>query len=168
MCIRDSQYISKEINLENNATSLKIVLDAHIHQSADVRAFYAISDRPGMEPIFTPFPGYKNLNSRGQIIQPENSDGSSDKLVEKSNDYGFDSATLHFREYTFTEDDRWTPVLQNTSEVSVEALVQILLEKGVVSDDDVDMILVDIAKPIGFTRPTKDGTSPVWHSPLAN
>ena len=71
-------------------------------------------------------------------------------------------------EYTFTEDDRWTPVLQNTSEVSVEALVQILLEKGVVSDDDVDMILVDIAKPIGFTRPTKDGTSPVWHSPLAN
>lgn len=71
-------------------------------------------------------------------------------------------------EYTFTEDDRWTPVLQNTSEVSVEALVQILLEKGVVSDDDVDMILVDIAKPIGFTRPTKDGTSPVWHSPLAS
>jgi len=68
-------------------------------------------------------------------------------------------------EYTFTEDDYWTPVVQQTSEVSVEALVQILLEKGVVSDDDVDMILIDIQKPVGFTRPTKDGTNPVWHSP---
>ena len=123
------QYISKEINLENNATSLKIILDAHIHQSADVRAFYAISDRPGMEPIFTPFPGYKNLNSRGQIIQPENSDGSSDKLVDKSNDYGFDSATLHFREYTFTEDDlpsftsyRIKLVMTSTSQVYVPRL----------------------------------------------
>ena len=99
------QYISKEINLENNATSLKILLDAHIHQNADIRAFYAISDRPGMEPIFTPFPGYKNLNQRGQIIQSENSDGLSDKMVGKSNDYGFDSSTLQFNEYTFTEDD---------------------------------------------------------------
>tara|TARA_B100000131_G_scaffold71973_1_gene68290 strand:+ start:800 stop:1210 length:411 start_codon:yes stop_codon:yes gene_type:complete len=69
-------------------------------------------------------------------------------------------------EYTKTSDDLWTPVLQNTSEVSTEALVQILLEKGVVTDDDVDMILVDVAKPIGYTRPTKDGTNPIWHSPL--
>ena len=123
------QYISKEINLENNATSLKIILDAHIHQNADVRAFYAINDRPGMEPIFTPFPGYKNLNSRGQIIQPENSDGNSDKLVEKSNDYGFDATTAHFREYTFTEDDlpsftsyRIKLVMTSTSQVYVPRL----------------------------------------------
>ena len=58
-----------------------------------------------MEPIFTPFPGFNNLNQRGQIIQSENSDGLSDKMVEKSNDYGFDSSTLQFNEYTFTEDD---------------------------------------------------------------
>ena len=99
------QYISKEINLEQNATSLKIILDAHIHKDADIRAFYAISDRPGMEPIFTPFPGYKNLNQRGQIIQSENSDGLPDKIIEKANDYSFDSNILSFREYTFTEDD---------------------------------------------------------------
>ena len=71
-------------------------------------------------------------------------------------------------EYTVTEDDLWTPVVQNTSEVSTEALVQILLEKGVVTDEDVDMILIDVEKPIGFTRPTKDGTNPVWHSPMLN
>ena len=71
-------------------------------------------------------------------------------------------------EYTMTEDDFWTPVMQQTTEVSVEALVQILLEKGIVSDDDVDMILIDVAKPIGFTRPTKDGSNPVWHSPIVS
>ena len=48
------QYISKEINLEQNTTSLKVILDAHIHKDADIRA-HAISDRLGMEPIFTPF-----------------------------------------------------------------------------------------------------------------
>tara|TARA_Y100001937_G_scaffold50606_1_gene70512 strand:+ start:314 stop:724 length:411 start_codon:yes stop_codon:yes gene_type:complete len=70
-------------------------------------------------------------------------------------------------EYQFTEDDFWTPVTQMVTEVSTESLVQILLEKGLISDDDVDLILVDREKAIGFTRPTKDGTNPVWHSPMA-
>ena len=99
------RYISKEITLENNATSLKIIVDAHIHQDADIRAFYAISDRTGFEPIFIPFPGFKNINQRGEIIQAENSDGRPDKLVPKDNDYGFDDKIAHFSEYTFTEDD---------------------------------------------------------------
>ena len=70
-------------------------------------------------------------------------------------------------EYQFTEDDFWTPVTQTVTEVSTESLVQILLEKGLINDDDVDLILVDREKAIGFTRPTKDGTNPVWHSPMA-
>lgn len=69
-------------------------------------------------------------------------------------------------EYVITEDDKWTPHTQVISEVSNESLVQVLLEKGVLSDDDVDLILYDKEVPIGYTRPTKDGTSPAWHTPV--
>ena len=98
------QYISKEIRLENSATSIKIMLDAHIHKESDIRAFYAISDRDGFEPIFTPFPGYANLNARGEVIDPADNDGQSDKLVIKTNSYGFDANALQFKEYSFTVD----------------------------------------------------------------
>ena len=70
-------------------------------------------------------------------------------------------------EYIMTEDDLWTPVTQVVTEVSTEALIQVLLEKGVLDDEDVDSILVDHIKALGFTRPTKDGTNPHWHSPQA-
>ena len=71
-------------------------------------------------------------------------------------------------EYTITEDDLWTPVMGSVTTVSNEALVQILLEKGVITDEEVDDILVDSEVPIGFRRPTKDGSNPVWHSPMVN
>ena len=98
------QYISKEIILENSATSIEILLDAHIHLDSDIRAFYAISDHEGFEPIYTPFPGYNNLDVRGQVVNPNKNNGQSDKLVSKSNAFGFDAATLQFKEYTFTVD----------------------------------------------------------------
>ena len=98
------QYITKELILENSATSIKVTVDAHIHLDSDIRAFYAISDKDGFEPIFTPFPGYKNLNVRGQVINENANNGQSDKLVPKTNAYGFDSSGLQFKEYTFTVD----------------------------------------------------------------
>ena len=100
----DCQYVSKEIILENSATSIKIMVDAHIHLDSDIRAFYAISDHEAFEPIFTPFPGYSNLNVRGLVIDPSKNNGQSDKLVSKSNAYGFDASTIEFKEYTFTAD----------------------------------------------------------------
>ena len=69
------QYISKEITLENPATNLKILVSAHVSEEADIRAFFAISDKEGFNPIFEPFPGYDNLNSKGEIIDSANSDG---------------------------------------------------------------------------------------------
>ena len=60
------QYISKEIILENSASSLKIILAAHVNVDADIRAFYSIANEPGIEPTFSPFPGYSNLNTRGE------------------------------------------------------------------------------------------------------
>ena len=99
------QYISKEIVLENPATSLKVILDAHINNYSDIRVFYAISEKPGFNPIFVPFPGYANLNSRGQIIDVANSDGQSDSFVSKTQTYGFNSGTIEFKEHTFSMDN---------------------------------------------------------------
>ena len=53
-------------------------------EQSDIRAFYAVNNKPGQNPVFTPFPGYLNLNSRGQVILlQENNDGRSDRYVQK-------------------------------------------------------------------------------------
>ena len=83
------QYITKEISLENAATSIKILLGGHVHADADIRCFYAIGDRTGFQPIFTPFPGFENINNKGQVINSANNNGQSDLFVPKTNQYGF-------------------------------------------------------------------------------
>jgi hypothetical protein len=98
------QYISKEINLENPATSLKVILDAHINNYSDIRVFYAIGTKGGFDPIFIPFPGYKNLNSKGEIIDVADNNGESDVFVSKTPTYGFDSGSVEFKEHTFSID----------------------------------------------------------------
>jgi hypothetical protein len=99
------QYISKEITLENPASSIKIILDAHINLYSDIRAFYAISDNQNFESIFTPFPGYNNLDQRSQIIDFENSDGLPDKFVAQSSSIELASQNIPYSEYTFTADE---------------------------------------------------------------
>lgn len=120
------QYISKEISLENSASSIKIILDAHINLYSDIRAFYAISENSNFEPIFIPFPGYNNINTKGEIINFEDSNGLSDNLISKSNFIGFTSPKLDYREYTFTENElpifrsyRIKLVLTSTNQVYV-------------------------------------------------
>ena len=41
---------------------------------------------------------------RGQVINENDNNGQSDKLVPKSNGYGFDPTGIDFKEYTFTAD----------------------------------------------------------------
>jgi hypothetical protein len=120
------QYISKEITLENSASSIKIILDAHINLYSDIRAFYAISKNQNFDPIFTPFPGFNNINSRDQIIDPENSNGLPDKFISPSSSIGFIPQELEYREYTFTADElaafrsyRIKLVMTSTSQVYV-------------------------------------------------
>ena len=98
------QYISKEMLLENHATSLKVILSSHVHEDADIRLFYAVHNKEAADPIFVPFPGYQNLNNRGQVIAAEDNNGLSDKFVPKANSSGFSAETLEFRDYTFTVD----------------------------------------------------------------
>ena len=98
------QYISKEMVLENGATSLKVLLAAHLHLDADIRVFYSINNKEGVDPIFIPFPGYQNLNNKGEVIAAQDSNGLPDKFVSKSNSSGFDGSLLEFRDYTFSVD----------------------------------------------------------------
>ena len=99
------QYVSKENTLENPATSIKVIVDSHINNYADIRVFYAISESSNFEPVFVPFPGYDNLNERGEIISPDKSSGKSDTYNTVSDVSGFESQDLDFREYTFTAND---------------------------------------------------------------
>ena len=120
------QYISKEMELENTGTALKIILNAHMHVNTDIRAFYAINNQPNQDPVFVPFPGYANLNSKGEVISQENNNGLPDKFVTKSNDYGQDPQSLSYPEYVFTIDElpsyryyRIKLILTSTNQVHV-------------------------------------------------
>jgi hypothetical protein len=57
----------------------------------------------------------------------------------------------------------WTPVNKTTIEVSTEGLVQLLLEKGILTDEEVDTILVEETVTVGFARTTIDGSNPVYN-----
>ena len=96
------QYITKEMSLENPATSLKVLLNANVTPYSDVRVFYAIGDSPEFTPVFVPFPGYDNLDSRGNIIDFANNDGRSDTFVPPSKRLVFRSENLDFTEHSFT------------------------------------------------------------------
>ena len=120
------QYISKEVVLENPASSLKILVSAHVNALSDIRALYAISDKEGFDPIFQLFPGYDNLNTRGQVIDSSLSDGQTDTKVIRSDNYNFDSLNLDYKEMTFTIDQlpafrsyRIKLLLTSTSQVYV-------------------------------------------------
>ena len=99
------QYVSKEITLENPASSIKVILSAHVNEGAEIRALYSINNTAGVEPVFNLFPGYPNLDNLGRIIDAQENTGLSDGFVTKSNIEQFDSFGLDFREYTFTMDN---------------------------------------------------------------
>ncbi len=115
------QYISKEINLENSATSLQIMINANMNTYTDIRAFYAISEKDNFNPVFTPFPGYDNLDDRGEMIKLEDSSGRSDVYVPLPSEGSMADA---WSEYTFSSKElpsfrayRIKFVLTSTSQV---------------------------------------------------
>ena len=59
----------------------------------------------------------------------------------------------------YTHHDLWTPWFQDTVEVSPEGLVQLLLEKGVITDEEVDSILLETQDFQGFWRKATDTTN---------
>jgi len=98
------QYLSKEINLEYSASSIKIILNAHINLYSDIRVLYAIDQNQNFNPIFVPFPGYNNLNVKNEIINFADSDGRSDIFVPPANSLGYLPSEIEYKEYVFTAD----------------------------------------------------------------
>ena len=120
------QYISKEITLEESASSIKLLVDTYCNNECDIRAFYYIAGESGLVPTFVPFPGYLNYDTNGDVISAKNNSGLPDQRIIKSNDYGFTSGELGFREYEFTADNlpsfrnyRIKLVLTSTNQVYV-------------------------------------------------
>lgn len=98
-------YATKPIGLEIPANNLKIILAAYINNFADIRAFYSITDDPSEELIYYPFPGYNNLLESGQVIDPNNNDGRPNSLIIPTDNKGFESTSLTFKDYEFTIED---------------------------------------------------------------
>ena len=100
-------YCTKLITLENPSTSLKVILDSYVNQFNDVRVLYAVNqDKSLTETVFTPFPGFNNMdpNRIGVIINPDNSDGTSDKLFNKKDLVTPNPGSQAFSEMQFTID----------------------------------------------------------------
>ena len=99
------QYLSKEVQLENPGTSIKILLNAYLNTDCDIRAFYAISNSENFTPIYLPFPGFNNLNDRGEIINQADNDGRSDTYVVPTANEETLNLDLEFKERSFTMND---------------------------------------------------------------
>jgi hypothetical protein len=95
-------YATKPIALEIPANNLRVILSAYVNNFADIRAFYALTDSPTEELIYYPFPGYENLLESGQVIDTNNNNGKSDSFVSPTDNKGFDSTELVFKDYEFT------------------------------------------------------------------
>jgi hypothetical protein len=95
-------YATKAIGLEIPANNIKLLCSAYINNFSDIRAFYALTNDPSEDLIYYPFPGYDNLLETGQVIDSSKNSGRPDKLVPPTDNKGFASTALVFKDYTFT------------------------------------------------------------------
>ena len=56
----------------------------------------------------------------------------------------------------YVHHELWTPWYEDKTEVSSEGLVQLLLEKGILTDEEVDTILIEKSEFQGFSRKATD------------
>ena len=98
-------YAIKPIALKSGATGIKIHMEGHINVTSDIRAFYALLENPNDELIYQPFPGYPNLLSTGQIINPSQNSGLPDKALPKTDVIAYTSEQVVWNDYEFTIDD---------------------------------------------------------------
>jgi len=99
-------YVSKNVTLENPATSLQVLLDGYVSNFCDLRVFYAVDqDVPLEDTIFVPFPGYKNIDINGSILDISSNNGTPDKKVPKVDAYVPEPTQDQYKEYKFTIDE---------------------------------------------------------------
>ena len=99
-------YISNPVRLKNAATSLKILITASRHASADFRVLYQLirEDASESELSYKLFPGFDNLKDT-------TGDGFGDQVVDESKNSGLPDSFVvsnidnEFSEYQFTVDN---------------------------------------------------------------
>lgn len=92
-----ARYVSNTIILAQPATSLKVILTAYRHSSADFRVLYNLvsADSYAIQQSFNLFPGYNNLTTDNNqdgyldIVNPFNNSGLPDSKVSDSQDNQF-------------------------------------------------------------------------------
>ena len=97
-------YVSNTVNLTQAATSLKVILAAYRHESADFRVLYNLirADSGEVTQEFELFPGYDNLtiNADGTVTPTDdsNNSGRPDTFVPAS-------LENQYLEYEFSADN---------------------------------------------------------------
>jgi len=95
-------YLSNIVILDKVADNLKVFFDAFKHPTNDIRVCYRIfrADSPTTGQLWQLFPGYDNLDSNSQVINPSKNNGRPDKNVANStsednyNSYEFTASNL--------------------------------------------------------------------------
>jgi len=78
-------YLSKIVNLEKPADSIKVLFDAYRHSTSDIRVLYRLFRVDSKsEPLWELFPGHKNLDVNKNIKNINDNDGTSDTFVGAS------------------------------------------------------------------------------------
>ena len=99
-------YVTKNISLENPASSLQVILDGYIPEDADVRCFYSLDQEgPVDNSIFVPFPGFGNFQSNGAIASRGVSNGKPDLDVPKVDVFTPKPNLGLYKEYKFSVDE---------------------------------------------------------------
>jgi len=100
-------YATDTLSLENSATSIKVLVSAHINTYCDLRVLYSVLSNKDESPIYYPFPGYVNKQRLDSGLEPNDSlsDGTPDSKFAKTDIIGFDSNTIEFKDYEFTVDN---------------------------------------------------------------
>ena len=98
-------YASKPIELEVPATSIKIIVSAHLNIYNDIRAMFAVMKDLNETPIYYPFPGNGNVSGDGRTLNISNNNGRPDLPLAVTSQLGFLSEELTFTDYEFTIND---------------------------------------------------------------
>lgn len=98
-------YAIKPIELEVPATSIKVIVSAHLNIYNDLRAFFALMKDVNDDPVYYPFPGSGNITTEGKIINYTDNNGRPDIPLQVTSKLGFVSEDLTFKDYEFTIND---------------------------------------------------------------
>jgi hypothetical protein len=95
-------YACLPIQIELPANALKIYITAHINNYSEIKCLYSISNNPNDPLVYYPFPGYNNIGSNNETIDPSKNTGLPDKNYTKENVVGFKPNEINYKEYVFT------------------------------------------------------------------